>query len=136
MEQTLTLNSVSLAMKSQIIWSVTSLLFWRCHPHPHLPPATVTYSVFGLFVAPVVAFERHTVVSLCGLSEECFDRCQLNSHVLHDTHCAALYSKMWSSVYIGVHADFKLDVGLKGFCEATLDYSCKLHIKGRSWAFD
>lgn len=76
------------------------------------------------------------MVSLCGLSEECFDQCQLNSHVLYDTHCAAVYSKMWSSVYIRMHADFKLDVILKGLCEVTRDYSCKLHIRGSLWAYE
>lgn len=30
-----------------------------------------------------------TVVSLCGLSEECFDQCQPNSHVLYDRHTHA-----------------------------------------------
>lgn len=109
---------------------------WWCHPHlSHYLPRHRYFSLFGLFVAPVVAFERHTVVSLCGLSEECFDQCQLNSRVLCDIHCAAVYSKMWSSIYIRMHADFKLDVVLKGVCEVTQDYSCILHIEGCLRAF-
>lgn len=137
MEQTLTLNSVSHEILESSSFCPSALLCCLVMPSSSftLSPLPTLLSFFGLFVAPVVSFERHTVVSLCGLSEECFDQCQLNSHVLYDTHCAALYSKMCSSIYVRMRADFKLDVIPKGFCEVTSDYCCELHIKGCLWAF-
>lgn len=89
MEQTLTLNSVSLAVKFYLPVCTFRLSLV-------MPSSSVTlslkhyFSFFGLFVAPAEACERHTVVSLCGLSEECFDQSQINSYVLFDTHCTAV----------------------------------------------
>ena len=67
------------------------------------------------------------MVGLCGLSEECFESCQLNSHVLYGTHSTAVYSRMWCSWDIRMRADFKLDPALlKGVCKVTPGYWCEL----------
>lgn len=108
MEQTLTLNSVSVAVKFGSLSVCTAPLLGDAIFISHtISTGSLAFFFFGLSVAPVEAFERHTVVSLCGLSEECFDQCQLNSDALHDPHCTAEYSKMWPCIYISVHADFK-----------------------------
>ena len=111
------------------LWCVPVLLCCLVMPSSSFTLSSLTPLLFLLW-ALCGSCCSLTVVSLCGLSEECFDQCQLNSHVLYDTHCAAVYSKMWSSIYIRMHADFKLDVPPKRFCE---DYSCRLHIKARFW---
>lgn len=47
----------------------------------HVSAVWSHFSILGLFVAPAVDSAWHTVVSLCGLSQEFLERCQRNVHV-------------------------------------------------------
>lgn len=85
MEQTLTLNSVSHDILESSLFCLPALLCCLVMPSSSLTLSSLTPLLFLLW-ALCGSCCSLTVVSLCGLSEECFDQCQLNSHVLYDTH--------------------------------------------------